>query len=469
MSSTDSLSLNKENFANPVHAEFINKLERDTSVNYLLYEYKELVAIFQKIKTLKVPDMFQILLAAEKDNIKFTNIIEKQKVELQSFSDELKKKELELLTMKSYKKKMESIEKKQTQSPDKFFQEMNSMKEFILDLRGMLDLERQSTGSLYLGIEERLEEIIQKKQEENANPSTLFTIHSEQRDNNVKQLQEENDNLVQEINYLRNEFSVMKKERRSIETSIKKKSRKMSKFYEIIVRKTLESMKMENAILKNDVLQLRSFFHRCVHELRQKLSREPLSEIGSTAMKNFHHTKYSSNGFDTKNLANIWNNTNKNHSNTAKKLLSQPLNLDELRHSLNLLSTKHSKELHKFFKFAKTYFLETNVEMKSSYQAEHNLNQIKMKALRDEFLSRQEKINDINRKIKDLSLFKLEIEADLREYSRDYIGKMEIQIRYLKCRYLESLLHRAQQKISGKYIYVGFHTLKGYGVRENSS
>ena len=59
-------------------------------------------------------------------------------------------------------------------------------------------------------------------------------------------------------------------------------------------------------------------------------------------------------------------------------------------------------------------------------QIKNNLNRIKLKALRDEFLMQQEKINRINHKIKDLSLFKLEIEGDLREYSRKYIEKVNI-------------------------------------------
>ncbi len=37
-----------------------------------------------------------------------------------------------------------------------------------------------------------------------------------------------------------------------------------------------------------------------------------------------------------------------------------------------------------------------------------------MKALRDEFINKVSKINDINTKLRDLSLFKLDIEEEIR-------------------------------------------------------
>lgn len=43
----------------------------------------------------------------------------------------------------------------------------------------------------------------------------------------------------------------------------------------------------------------------------------------------------------------------------------------------------------------------------------------KIKALRDEFTSRQGKIYELNKKIKDLSLFKLEIETEIRGVLQD--------------------------------------------------
>lgn len=53
---------------------------------------------------------------------------------------------------------------------------------------------------------------------------------------------------------------------------------------------------------------------------------------------------------------------------------------------------------------------------------------IKLKALRDEFMSRQSKISDITNKIKELSLFKLEIENDVRVILEENFSVVRILI-----------------------------------------
>ena len=49
----------------------------------------------------------------------------------------------------------------------------------------------------------------------------------------------------------------------------------------------------------------------------------------------------------------------------------------------------------------------------------------KIKAMRDEFTSRQTKIADLTTKIKDLSLFKLEIESDIRGVLQDNFSNVD--------------------------------------------
>jgi hypothetical protein len=51
-----------------------------------------------------------------------------------------------------------------------------------------------------------------------------------------------------------------------------------------------------------------------------------------------------------------------------------------------------------------------------------------MKALRDEFLERTNKINQLNEKIKELSLFKLEIEYNVRQSIEEHVVKVKLQI-----------------------------------------
>jgi hypothetical protein len=47
-----------------------------------------------------------------------------------------------------------------------------------------------------------------------------------------------------------------------------------------------------------------------------------------------------------------------------------------------------------------------------------------MKALRDEFLERTQRLNKLNEKIKELSLFKLEIEYNVRQTIEEHVVKV---------------------------------------------
>ena len=81
-------------------------------------------------------------------------------------ADDIKQKELQVLTYKNYKKRIDSIEKNKSPSQNeiKIFQEISAMNEFITSLRSALDLERQTDGPIWNGILEKLETLMYMKQ-----------------------------------------------------------------------------------------------------------------------------------------------------------------------------------------------------------------------------------------------------------------------------------------------------------------
>ena len=50
---------------------------------------------------------------------------------------------------------------------------------------------------------------------------------------------------------------------------------------------------------------------------------------------------------------------------------------------------------------------------------------MKLKALRDEFFGRAEKINQLANKIKELSLFKLDIEINVRRTIQEHVSEVK--------------------------------------------